>query len=114
MSQVGKLFVDDAGDMAGGIRTMKVRQSFAMRENPEPCPEGRDPDKWPSHLIEAKAADGEAVEIGAAWRKSKVDDRGRYDYLSLSFTDPDFPEWMRNLAAFPVEGSNGTEFRIVS
>ena len=112
MSQVGTIFTDDAGDMAGGIRSLKVRQAFRLVENEEPAAEGSDPAKWPAYKVQAKAADGEFVEIGAAWQKSKTDDRGRLDYLSISLTDPDLPEWCRNLAAFP--GNNPGEYRVVT
>jgi len=112
MAQVGSIFTGDDGGMAGGIRTMKIRQAFRLVENDEQPPEGADPDKWPAFKVQAKDAAGEMVDIGAAWHKHKTDDRGRLDYLSISLTDPDLPDWCRNLAAFP--GHKPGEYRVVA
>ena len=66
---------------------------------------GRQIDKAPTHDLEVITEDGEAVPAGAAWAKmiERGESAGKTLY-SMSFNDPDLPEW--SFAAFPVPGQD--------
>ena len=112
MSKVGHLFFDDAGDLAGGIRTLNFKQQFALRENQEEKPADVDPEKWHDWDIVARSSDGELIEIGRAFKRTKTTAEGVQKRINLFFEDPDFPDWAQNMAAFP--NAEGTEYRVVT
>lgn len=102
MSNIGTLEVKEDQDgykARGRIETIKTQLTFLV----SPVEAGRD--NAPTHKIEIKAGERYVV-VGDAWANmmQRGDNAGKVMF-SLSFTDPDLPEWMRNIAAFPTGAS---------
>lgn len=85
----------------GKIRTLKVNVDFRVVEH---RPENIRSDNSPTHDIRMKDAEDNLISVGSAWQK-QTNDGG--DMFSLSFTDPDLPDFMQSLAAFE-DGTSGT------
>ena len=94
----------------GRIKTIRHNIAFAL----EPVDKGRD--SAPTHRVTVKIGD-DFVTVGDAWENTikRGDSEGR-KMFSIRFTDPDLPDWMGNVSAFPtgnyVEGG-GDEYEIV-
>lgn len=78
--------------IVGSIRTLAHSVQLHLE------PSGRDAEGAPAYIVYAITAQGEAVNIGAAWKKQH---NGR-EYFSMSLDDP---SWQAPLscAAFPAD-----------
>ncbi|MEO0611782.1 MAG: DUF736 family protein [Pseudomonadota bacterium] len=105
MSNIGTLerVTTDSGVVffRGKIRTLKVNADFRVIEHRE---EDIRTDNSPTHDLRMKDADDNLISVGSAWSK-QTNDGG--EMFSLSFTDPDLPDFMQSLAAFE-DGTSGT------
>lgn len=101
MRTVGKLRPDGSG-FAGSIRTLAINLprvrlvAIGVKRS----------DQSPDWTVECVSADGDMVEVGAAWKKTS---QAGAKYISLTLDDPSFPSDL-NLAAMPDEGPDGAEF----
>ncbi|WP_298334149.1 DUF736 domain-containing protein [Asticcacaulis sp.] len=80
----------------GKFRTLSLTVGFSVEANPnyDANKEGS-----PFYRVSAKAADGDAVQIGSAWVRFAREGGGKY--LSFSLDDPSFQEPL-SFAAFPL------------
>lgn len=80
----------------GKFRTLALTVGFSVEANPnyDDRKEGS-----PFYRVNAKADDGEAVQIGSAWVKQARETGGQY--LSFALDDPSFPQPI-SFAAFPL------------
>lgn len=82
----------------GKFRTLSLTVGFNIEPNPN---YDDSKDNSPFYRVNAKAEDGEPVQIGSAWAKTSKEG-GRY--LSFSLDDPSFAQPL-SFAAFPLARS---------
>ncbi len=109
MAKIGYLTVYNNGsyeELHGEIRTLAFQMSVrlvpdAMRTN----------EKAPDYVAYVDSAHGDGIEVGAAWKKSKLQaDGSMLEFLSLTIDDMSLPQPL-NVAAFPSENGFDISWR---
>lgn len=101
----------ETGLMAQGrIKTMRHSLTFMLR----PVPQDRE--KAPTHVVQVKSGE-EWIDVGDAWTNTiKTGESQGRKMFSIRLTDPDLPEWMENISAFPlntVDEDGADEYELV-
>jgi len=98
MSNIGNLekVTNDNGFtfFRGKIQTLRVNADFRVVPHKD---EDIRTENSPTHDLKMKNAEDNYISVGSAWSK-QTNDGG--EMFSLSFTDPDLPDFMQSLAAF--------------
>lgn len=101
MSVIGSMEVKttDNGEVMARGRVDTINHSLVFLMSPDGPSQS---EKAPTHKIEVKKGE-RYIRVGVAWmREMKRGENIGKKMFSLSLEDPDLPEWMGNIAAFPV------------